>query len=78
MAGDPTCAAAAKTAACKTAWRKVPALRGVQPSVRTVGDQRVYSFRKAVRVAPGGPSITQSAKVTVSAEGRVLKVVVGR
>ena len=71
-------AASAREAACKAAWRKVPALRGVKPTMKRVGDRRVFTFSKQVATSPGGPKIRHRAKVTVGASGRVEKVVVGR
>jgi hypothetical protein len=73
-----TMAISAREAACKAAWRKVPALRGVKPSQRKVGERSVFTFTKRVATAPGGPMLSHRVKVTVGANGRVEKVVVGR
>ena len=68
----------AQEAACKAAYRKVPALRGVKPSQRRVGESLVFTFTKRVATSPGGPMLSQRVKVSTSASGRVEKVVVGR
>lgn len=70
---DPVRALAVKAAAAR-----VPAARGVAPSMRRDGERRVYTFRVAGPAAPGRPPTAQLVKVTVGPAGNVLKVLVSR
>lgn len=67
-----------REAASAAAWKKVPALKGVTPVVSKSGQNTLYTFAKSVPGGPGGRSVRQVVKVTVSPEGRVLKVVASR
>jgi hypothetical protein len=68
----------ARRAACDRAYRLFPELRGVQPSAAGTGGTRVFTFRRDIPVAPGGPVLRQVVRVTVSTDGRVLKVAASR
>jgi hypothetical protein len=39
---------------------------------------RVFTFAKAVAVEPGGPKLRHVVRVTIDADGRILKVVTAR
>ena len=67
-----------RRAACDAAWKRVPALKGVKPSVSRAGPHRVFTFKGSQVAGPGGRKITQFVKVTVSDEGKVIKVVASR
>lgn len=62
----------------KAAVARVPAARGIAPSMRRVGDRRIYTFRVPGPAAPGRPPSAQLVKVTVGPEDEVLKVLVSR
>jgi hypothetical protein len=66
-----------RKAACDHVYRKFPHMSGTRPSVRKVGEQRVFIFEKALSEA-GGPVIKQVVKVTVSETGAIQKVVASR
>lgn len=67
-----------RRAACEAAWKRVPALNGVKPSVSRAGPHRVYTFSGRSEAGPGGRSVTQVVKVTVADDGQVIKVVASR
>ena len=65
-------------AACERVYRQFPELRGVRPSVAATGGKRVFTFRRDIPVAPGGPAVRQVVRVTVGTDGQVLKVAASR
>jgi len=67
-----------RSRAMKAAAAKLPAARGVAPSLQRAGDRRVYTFRVPGPCAPGRPPAAQLVKVTVGPMGDVLKVLVSR
>lgn len=67
-------AADARVAACTAAWRKYPALQDVQPTARTEGDGRVFTFKAPRGAAP----VSLIVRVTVDADGKVRRIVAGR
>jgi hypothetical protein len=69
-------AAAAKAAACAEACRAYPTLAGIEPTVERRGSNAIYTFRKPP--VDGPPSPAPIVRVTVDAEGRVLRVVASR
>jgi hypothetical protein len=67
----------ARDAACRAARSKVPALAGVQPEEEPSAAGRVFVFRVR-RPGPGGRPLAQVVRVTVSPDGRVLKLTTSR
>ena len=67
-----------RAAVCAQVYRKHPAMNGVRPSVQKRGANRVYTFRKRVPTAPGGPQIDQVVRATVDSGGRIVKLVASR
>jgi hypothetical protein len=67
-----------RQAACDAVYRRFPHLAGARPTAACVGDRWIYTFDRSVPTAPGGPKIRQIVRVTVDAEGRVVKVVASR
>lgn len=68
----------ARKAACDHAWRRFPELAGCRPTVEERGALRIFTFRRQLSVAPGGPKVQKTVRVTVDAEGRVVKTAVSR
>lgn len=73
MSGDD-----GRAAACAAAWRKYPALAGVQPSARHEGDGVVFTFKGARPTGAGGPALALVVRVSVGPDGRVRRVVAAR
>jgi len=67
-----------RAVACRHVYRKFKDMDGVKPSLQQAGPNRVFTFRRSQAVAPGGPRIRQIVRVTVSPEGRIVKVVASR
>jgi hypothetical protein len=64
--------------ACRHVYRKFKDLEGVKPSLQRAGPNRVYTFKRKLDGGPGGARIMQVVRVTISPEGRVLKLVASR
>lgn len=73
MSGDD-----GRAAACAVAWRKYPALAGVQPSARSEGDGVVFTFKGARTTGTSGPPLALVVRVTVGPDGRVRRVAAAR
>ncbi len=58
--------------------RRYPDLAAVTPSVQRAGPNWVYTFRHRQPLAPGGPELSQVVRVTVDADGRIVKLVASR
>ena len=69
---------AALQAACEHAWRRFPELAGCRPKVLVRGAMRVFTFSRDIPTSPGGPKIRKTVRLTVDAEGRVIKTAVSR
>jgi hypothetical protein len=67
-----------KQAAVAHVNRKFPKLKGSRPSVKKAGDNRIYTFKKSVEVAPGGPKMKQVVRVTVNKDGKIVKTVASK
>jgi hypothetical protein len=67
-----------RDAACSHVYRKYPHLKGVRPSVGKAGANKVYTFSKSVATSPGGPKMKQVVRVTVKADGSIVKVVASK
>jgi hypothetical protein len=67
-----------RRAACERVKRDFPELAGLAPRTECRGPVRVFTFSKDVPTAPGGPRLRQTVRVTVDAQGRVVKVVASR
>ena len=66
---------AVSEAVCGQVYRRFPELKGAKPTVKRAGPDTVYTFSKSVPVQPGGPSIRLVVRVTVDADGRIVKTV---
>ncbi len=67
-----------REAACAHVGRKFPLLKGVRPTVRRAGPNRVYTFQTSVATSPGGPKLRHVVRVTVNEAGHILKVVASK
>lgn len=70
--------AAARAAACAEAYRTFPMLAGVEPTLERRGPNAIYTFRIRKSPADDPPSPMPIVRVTVDAEGKVLRVVASR
>lgn len=68
----------ARAAACAAAWRKYPALADVQPTSRTEGDGRVFTFKAPKATGGSGPPVALVVRVTIGPDGRVARIVAAR
>lgn len=68
----------ARSLAVKAAAAKVPASRGVAPTLQRAGDRRIYTFRVPGPAPSGRLPAVQLVKVTVGPAGDVIKVLVSR
>jgi hypothetical protein len=66
----------AREAACRAAYAKFPELVGLAPTERAHGPRREYTFRRVCTV--DGARLEQIVRVTVGANGRVMKVIASR
>ena len=67
-----------RAAACRYAYRKFRDLKDVKPTVRKAGPHRVFTFKKDIGGKGGGPKLKKIVKITVSNEGKIVKVVASR
>lgn len=66
----------ARAAACAEAVRAFPQLKGVQPSEERRGPNTIFTFRQPRQGER--PTPAPVVRVTVDAEGRVVRVVASR
>ncbi len=67
-----------RATACAHVYRKFHDLKGVKPTVRPAGPNKVFTFKGRIDTGAGGPKLTQIVKVTVSPAGKIVKVVASR
>ena len=67
-----------RATACAHVYRKFHDLKGVKPTLRRAGPNRVYTFKRSVATGGGGPSLQQIVRVTVNPAGHIVKVVASR
>lgn len=74
----PTKTPRPEAAAREAALKRLPSLKGVKPTKREREGRLVYTFTGPARPGPGGVAVPQVVVVTVSREGKVLKVLMRR
>lgn len=67
-----------RDAACALVWERFPHLQGTRPVIQRAGTRRVYVFSASTCAGPGGKSVQQVVRVTVDADGEVVKVAASR